>query len=357
MLPLSSPPDSICVLRLSAIGDVCHTLPVVRTLQAKWPQARITWIIGRTESRLLGDISDIEFITFDKARGWRAYADLARALRARRFDALLHMQHSMRGNGASLCVRARHRVGFDRARAKDWQWLFTNARIAPASGQHVMDGLFGFASALGATERVLRWDIPVPEVARAHARKLLPASHPTLVISPCANARFRNWRNWTYEGYAAVADHAANRGMRVVLTGGPSDEERGYGEAILARTEIPPINLIGRTDLKQLLAVFERATVVLSPDSGPAHMATAVGAPVISLFATTNPDRARPYLSAEWVVNRYPDAVRRHLGKAVEEVPFGTRVRDPAAMELITVEDVTRTLDRFLDAGAPRPGR
>jgi heptosyltransferase I len=351
VVPLDAPPRSVCLIRLSAIGDCCHTLPVVRTLQAAWPATQITWIIGRTERMLFGDIEGIEFITFDKSRGLRAHAELRRTLRGRRFDLLLHMHPSMRANLASLWVRAPVRLGLDRARAKDQQWLFTNRRIPPRTRRHVMDMWFEFAEALGVHERVLRWDIPLSDADRAFAASHIDGTCPTLLISPCSNPRFRNYRNWMAERYAAVADHAAEaHGMDVVLTGGPSQIEAEYGERIVAAARHAPRNLIGRTTLKQLLALIARATAIVCPDSGPAHMATTVGTPVIGLYATTNRWRAGPYLSQEWVVDRYPDALRAELGKSVDEVPWGTRVRSPDAMALITVEDVTERLDALMRA-------
>jgi heptosyltransferase I len=346
-LPLAAPPRRVCLLRLSAVGDVSHMLPMVRTLQAAWPQTQFTWIIGRLEHALVGDVPGVEFIIFDKARRWRAYADLARALRGRRFDVLLHMQHSLRASLASSLVRADVRLGFDRARAKDMQWLFTNARIAAHPQQHVMDSFFAFAEALGVTGRELRWDIPIPEAARRFADRHLPTDEPVLVVSPCSSMAYRNW---VAERYAAVADHAAARGLRVVLTGGKTDLEQAYGETICRHMKSAALNLIGKTSLKELLAVLARATVVLAPDSGPAHLATAVGVPVIGLYATTNPVRARPYLSERWVVSRYEEAVREKYGKSVDQLPFGIRVRDPGTMERITVDEVNAMLDRFLAA-------
>ena len=347
-IQLARPPRSVCLIRLSAIGDCCHTLPVVRTLQAAWPATRLTWIVGRTEHSLIGDIADIEFITFDKSRGWRAHGDLRRALRGRGFDLLLHMHPSMRANLASLSVRAPLRLGLDRARAKDFQWLFTNRRIPPRTRRHVMDMWFEFAETLGIRERVLRWDIPLSEADRSYAAGQIPDGRPTLLISPCSNARFRNFRNWTAERYAAVADHATQRhGMQVLLTGGRTPLEAEYGARIVAGALHPPHNLIGGTTLKQLLALIARAAALVCPDSGPAHMATTVGTPVIGLYATTNSARAGPYLSQQWVVDRYAQALARE-GKRVEEAPWGTRVRDPNAMALIEVSDVTERLDALM---------
>lgn len=344
-----SPPASVCILRLSAVGDVCHTLPVVRSLQAAWPAAHFTWIVGRLEAGLVGDIPGIEFIIFDKAQGWRAHAALRRTLRGRRFDLLLHMQMSLRASLASLAVHAPVRLGFDKQRAHDFQWLFSNRRIPYQPRQHVMDSLFGFSEACGVSTRRLRWDIPIPDVAKAFAREQIPDHTPTLIISPCANARFRNFRNWRAERYAALADHAADKlGLRVVLSGGPSKVEREYGAAILQAAKTRPVNLMGRTSLKQLQALLQRATVLVSPDSGPVHMATAAGTPVIGLYASTNPDRAGPYLSQRWRVDRYPEAMRQFNRQEAAAAPWGTRVRDPGAMDLISVEDVTGKLDELM---------
>ncbi len=346
------PPTSACILRLSAVGDVCHTLPVVRSLQAAWPETRFTWIIGRLEAALVGDIPGIEFIIFDKSKGLGAYRELRQTLHGRRFDLLLHMQMSLRASVASgLAIRAPVKLGFDRRRAHDWQWLFTNRRIPYKSRQHVMDSFFGFAEICGVTQRVLRWDIPIPTQTQAFAREQMPDNAPTLVISPCANARFRNFRNWRAERYAAVADYAAEKlGLRVLLSGGPSQAERDYGNAIFAAAHSRPLNLIGRTNLKQLLALLVRATALISPDSGPVHMATAAGTPVIGLYAATNPDRAGPYLSQHWRVNRYPEAMRQFNHQDAATAAWGTRVRDPRAMDLIAVDDVIGKLDELIAA-------
>src|SRR5690348_4816102 len=184
MVKVTTPaPESLCVLRLSAVGDVCHTLPVVRTLQAAWPATRITWIIGKLEASLIGDIPGIEFIIFDKSKGLGAYTALRRELKGRRFNLLLHMQMSLRASVASLAVKAPVRLGFDRQRAHDFQWLFTNKRIWYKPRQHVMDSLFGFSEALGIAERRLRWDIPVPDEARAFAKEQIPDGTGALIIS------------------------------------------------------------------------------------------------------------------------------------------------------------------------------
>lgn len=348
-------PAEVCVLRLSAIGDCCHALPVVRTLQAAWPETRFTWIIGAPEASLVGDIPDIEFIVFDKSGGLESVRRLRSALRGRRFDLLLHMHPSMRANLVSLAVSAKIRLGFDRARAKDCQGLFTNCRIESKDRQHVMDDLFGFAQAVGVCHRVLRWDIPLSDADRAFAAEQSGEGQPLLVLSPCSSARRgrrENFRNWRPEHYAAVADHAAAKhGARVVLTGDASEAAHAFTRPVLDEAREVIVDLVGKTSLKRLLALLERASALVCSDSGPVHMGTAVGTPVVGLYASTNPNRAGPYANIEYTVNKYAEAVMREYGLRVEDLPWGTRVHDPSAMELILVEEVCRQVDRVFEGG------
>jgi heptosyltransferase I len=352
-LPLTRAPREICLLRLSALGDVCHVVPLLRRLQAEWPQARCTWIIGKLEHKLLGGIEGVEFVVFDKGAGRAGYAQLRERLAGRRFDVLLHLQLALRASLAAALVPAGLRLGFDRARAREAQWLFTNARVAARRNEHVLDSFQGFADALGAAPRPLRWDIPLPESAHTYARQAIPdAAAPTLVISPCSSHALRNWHA---AGYAAVADHAvARHGMRVLVCGGRSELEKSVGAEIVARMREPAENLVGRDTLPEFLATLGRAAVLLTPDAGPAHMGAAVGTPVLGLYAATNPARSGPYFSRDWCVDRYAAAARQVLGKTVAELAWTTKIERPGVMDLITVEDVVERLDAVAAAGYPR---
>ena len=347
----SSAPESICILRLSAIGDCCHTLPVVRTLQAAFPASRITWVIGTTEHKLLEGADGIEFITFNKSNGFGSWKDLRQQLAGNQFSVLLNMNASMRANMVSTAIPALRRVGFDRARARDFQWAFSNEHIAVRhpDRRHVLDGLFQFAEHLGVVDRNMRWDIPMSDADRQFALELSSAPGPTCVISPCSSQRARNFRNWSVEKYVALISYLQQRyNAKVLLTGAPTDIEKQYEQQILALTGNTVTSLIGKTSLKQLLAVIDAAELVICPDSGPAHMATAAATPVIGLYATSNPERTGPYNDLLRVANRYPDAIEQEFGKPVDEVRFGQRVRSPDAMDLISVDDVTVKADAVL---------
>jgi heptosyltransferase I len=349
----ATPPEKVCLLRLSAIGDTCHVVPLLRTLQEAWPKTRFTWVIGKLEAKLMSLIPDVELITVDKGAGLSAYSRIRQDMQRRgAFDLLLHLQLSIRASGAAALIPAPVKLGFDKPRARELQWLFTNARIAERQREHVLDSFMGFADALRVGRGSgPRWDIPLPSSALAYAEDLLPDSQPTLLISACSSHRLRNWLP---ERYAAVADYAAwKHGMRVILCGGPSDEERDMAAAIAKLARAPLVNQVAKDTLPQLLALMSRATVLLTPDSGPAHMATMVELPVIGLYGATNPARSGPYLSRRWCVDVYDVAARKFLHKPAAELPWTTKIELPGVMELIEVAAVTARLDELL-ALSPR---
>ena len=340
----SRAPASICLLRTSALGDVTHVVPLLRTLQGNLPATRLTWLVGKLEHRLVGDIAGVEFIVFDKARGMAAFSEVRKRLSGRRFDVLLHLQVALRANLLSALVKAPLRVGYDAARSKDLHGLFINRRIDAGSGEHVLDAMAGFLAPLGLKQTEVRWDMPIPQEAQDFAARHLPEKMPTLLVSPCSSRRARNWKP---ERYAAVMDHAAQRGWRVVLCGGPGAYERNFGDAITAACAHAPLDLIGKDSLKQFLALAQRADLVLSPDSGPMHMANAVGTRVLGLHAASNPNRSGPYSDRRWCVDRYDAAARKFRGKPAAELAWGTKLEFPGVMDLIETEAVIECFDRF----------
>ena len=346
-------PRDVCLLRLSAIGDICHAAAALNALQIAWPQTRFTWIIGKVEAKLMSAVlPGVEFITFDKGSMTRELLRLRKDLAVRRFDLLLDLQLSLRASLVSTLVRAPIKLGFDRRRARELQWLFTNAQIAPATEQHVLDSFMGFVRACGIEPGPAAWNIALPAAALAYAARLIPDALPTLVISPCSSHRLRNW---PADRYAAVAAHAVRtHRMRVILAGGRSPLERNTGAAIQAAAGVPLTNQIGKDTLPEMLALLARTHVLLSPDSGPAHMATMVGTPVIGLYAATRTARAGPYYSRRWCVDAYDDAARQVFGKSSADIPWTEKIERPGIMELIRVAQVTARLDAVMASGKIR---
>ena len=347
----ASAPQRLCLLRLSALGDITHVLPTLRTLQRHWPQTEITWIIGKGEYPLVKDIENVNFIIFDKKAGWRGYFALKKQIRRQlqggAFDILLHMQLSLRASLASAFIPARIKLGFDRNRAKDLQSLFCNHHIQPASiRQHVLDSFLEFPRYFS-LEPVLEWQLPVSKEARRVIAQQIEGERKLLVINPCAVAKAKNWRNWTDEGYAAIADYASEKhDMQVVLSGGSNPLEIQTAENIMALCQkARPLNLVARTSLAELVALLDLADLVLAPDTGPLHIASALNTPVVGLFASTNPERAGPYNFQHCVVNKYPQALLKYHGLSVEDAPWGKRVKTAEAMRLISADDVRQKID------------
>ncbi len=338
-------PSSLCLLRLSALGDVTHVVPLVRTLQRHWPGVELHWIIDKGGHRLLEGLENVHFHTYDKKTGLAGMRALRHELPAGKFDALLQMQVAFRANVLSAFVPAHRRIGYDRARSKDLHGLFINERIPDRPGIHVLDAIGSFCEPLGLKQTDVVWDLPVPVEAHEWAAAQWPDDgQPVLMISPCSS---HVRRNWYADRYAALADHAASRGWRVVLCGGRSDLERSTTDAILAAMQSPALDLVGKDTLKQLPALLARASLLVTPDSGPMHIANAVGTAVLGLHAASNPLRSGPYSNVRWCVDRYDAAARKFLGRPAAELAWGTKIEFDDVMALVTVEDAIATFERF----------
>jgi len=348
MLPLTSPPENICIVRLSALGDVTHAVPVVRTIQQHWPQTRITWICAKLEHKLLSALDGIDFVVVEKNSGWGGYYRLWRQLAGQRFDVMLQMQTSARANFTGAVVRADIKLGWDRLRARDFHRFFMTDVIPQTRYEHQVQGHLSFARSIGLDVSEPEWNFPVSDDAIAFVNSVVPADQKILLISPCSSHVHRNWRA---ERYAAVADHAIEQhGMTVVLSGGPSPLERALGEAIEAAAKHPLINLIGKDTLPQLVALLQRVDIVLSPDSGPVHLANALGTPVIGLHACTWSRRSGPYHSLHLCVDKFAEAARRYRNTTPEQLRWGTRIEEAGVMDLVEVDEVIERLELALSS-------
>ncbi len=340
-------PAKICIIRLSAIGDVCNCIPTLRALQKEWPEAKVTWIVGKIEHSIVRDIEGVSFIVFDKTRFLREIFRLYNLLKGQEFDVLLQMQASLRSSFLSLAVRAVRKIGFDEGRSKDFQTFFSNERIDSDERVHMVDTFLDFARKAGVRYAPPEWRLATNRMKTELDGLSLRLPERFYIVSPCSSKPIRNWGA---ERYAAVVQAIWKKyGIICLITGGNSRLELEYGEIIQQDCVKGVINLAGKTTLRQLMALLEQAVYVIAPDSGPAHMAAAVGTPVIGLYANTNPDRARSYDSRELVVNRYPQALEKYYNKSANEAPWGTRVRVAGVMNLITVDDVMEKVDRVVN--------
>jgi heptosyltransferase I len=317
-------------------------VPLIRTLQRHIPQAQLTWVISRPAYDLVEGLDGVEFIVIDKPNSLRDFWRFKQHMQSRSFDVLLAPQASFRTNLLYPLIRAKRKIGYDNHRANDGHRWFVTEQITPGS-EHTLEGFLKFSEPLGVKERVIAWNIPISAEDHAWADSHLPQDGPLLVVNPAAS---KPERSWMVERYIEVLNEAQARwSVRVVLTGGPSAYDHHLAEKI--SQSISVVNLVGKTKPKQLLAVISKAAVVLCPDTGPSHMATAVTTPVIALHAVTNPFVSGPYLSPHLVVNRYPQASAEILGVPYERHVWGTHVHGEEAMGLISVPDVLEQLEKI----------
>jgi len=341
-----SAPDSVCLLRLSALGDVCHCIAMVRAIQRQWPDVLVTWIIGKGEYRLVHDLPGVEFVVFDKNGGLGAFPRLRMALAGRRFDVLLHAQLSLRANLIAALARADRRIGFDAARAREGHGLVINERIPAVPFQHQAEALLSFAQVLGADTDGIDRAPPISAEDRGFAHEHQPEANRAVLISPCSSHAARNW---SVSGYAEVADWVMEKTDRpAILVGGPSEMEKRTGAAIESAMRNQPLNLVGKDTLGQSLAMLERAACLVAPDSGPAHFAAVLGTPVVGLYASTWSRRSGPLGSLDHCVDRFPEACRRYLGREPEQVRWGKRIEKPGVMDLVKPKAVIERLESIL---------
>jgi heptosyltransferase I len=149
--------------------------------------------------------------------------------------------------------------------------------------------------------------------------------------------------------YAQVARYAHNRGFAIVLTGGPTELEQRLSAEIMQYIDFTVLNLVGKTSLKELLCVLEQASLVIAPDTGPAHMAVTVATPVIGLYAHSNPARTGPYLYQDYVVEVYHQNLQQQYAKTAKQLPWGRRVKGAELMQQITTEAVIAMFNRVVE--------
>ncbi len=323
-------PTEIAIVMLTAVGDVVHVVPVVNSLKRAYPEARITWIVQPGPGGLVPDHPAVdEFIPFDRKKGWRAYVDLRRKLRGRRFDLVLALQDYFKAGLITGMLRADRKIGLDRRRARDLNWLFTTEQIRPRERRHTQDQYLEFLEHLGVPHQLDWSGLGPSEVEEQRYADLLPPHDgPTaaLVIGTSRPAK-----EWPTERYAELTERMHNElGIRSVLVGGRSAREEEAAREIRSATRHPPVDL-REWDLRRVVYLLDQADLVISPDTGPLHIAVALGTPSIALMGYTNPKRVGPYRFRDLLVDAYGDPGEDY---STEE---GYR---PDRMERIEVEQV-----------------
>lgn len=300
---------NVALVKLSSLGDVVHALPVAATLRARLPDARLTWIAERREAEVLAGHPALDEVVTVDTRGWRrsrspaalagtawALRALARRLAQARFDAALDLQGLIKSGILVGLTRAPLRIGFDaRSCREPLGALFTNRRVERPRGVHVVEQYLALTGPLGIAEPVRDFRLPSDPAAESSIDELFGATgmkprDRVVVVNPGAG---RPTKRWPVERFRALAAHLAGQaGAHVLVVWGPGEESLA---SAIARPPAGRVVLGPPTSLVQLIAVLRRASLLVAADTGPLHLAAALGTPCLGLYGPTDPTRNGPY--------------------------------------------------------------
>lgn len=323
---------------MSAVGDAVHVLPVLTALKRHTPGVHITWVLQPGPAMLVrGHWAVDEILLFDRAKGWNAFREIRHELASRQFDLVINLQVYFKAGIVTSFTRAPVKLGFDRARARDFNWLFTTHRIPPHEPEHVQDQYFEFLTTINVPHDPVVWDLgPWPD-ERAWQREFFAQfDRPTAAI---VVATSKPQKDWMPERWAEVVDALwTDFGLETVLVGGRSPRELHAEQVILERASHRPHSALG-SGLRKLVSILDGSALVLSPDTGPLHMSVALDRPVVSLLGYTNPKRTGPY-------RKFHDLIVDAYGNRGEDYPISMENR-PDRMPRITVRDVLDRVQRW----------
>lgn len=330
--------DRIAIVMMSAAGDAVHVLPVINALKRHSPACRITWVLQSAPATLVrGHPAVDEIILFERSAGLRGFLDIRRELGSRAFDLVINLQVYFKAGIVTAFARAPVKLGFDHARARDFNWLFTNRKIPPHENQHVQDQYFEFLTTLGVSPEPIEWNLgPWPD-ERPWQKEFFAALERPAVAMVVATSKPE--KDWLPERWAEVSDALWHDfTLEPVIVGGRSDRELAAERIILGRARHRPRSALG-SGLRRLVSILDGSALAIAPDTGPLHMAVALERPVVSLLGYMNPKRTGPY-------RRYHDLIVDAYGDPGENYPISMEHRR-GRMARITVRDVLDRVERW----------
>ncbi len=336
---------SICILRLSALGDCINTFGLIHALLSEKPDLKILWVIDKRFAPLfrnhLGkDLVPMLCVDFKNHSIFDVRHQIKKFIGTQVFDYVFALQTSIK---ASLClgpIKSKTKLGYDNERAREGQFLFVDKRVPSPNNPHVLAGFMAFSEFVGFDDLRPSWDFELDE------SELLPYKNEfkedkIFAISPSSA---KESKNWTLQGYVDVATHALDEGFKVVLLGSNKESEIELCSQISKKLDNRCLNLCGKTNLRQLAAVISLCSLVLSPDSAAMHLASALNIPVIGLFAIHNPKRVGSWNYPDLWVSVYNECASKECKG--QNITWRYRVKDPNAMKLINSDDVIDTFDK-----------
>jgi lipopolysaccharide heptosyltransferase II len=285
--------ERIAIIKPSALGDIVHALPVASALRRRFPRANLAWVVNRSYQPLLAGHPDLDMvIAFDRRAGVAGFARFAANLRRQRFDLVIDLQGLLRTGLMVAATGAHRRIGLASAREGS-RWFYTDVVAATErDAGHAVDRYWRVVEELGAADMPKRFVVPIPAEARQWvAERLVGYPRPWLVIG--AGSRWLTKR-WPVECFIDLASRfQVHFGGTVIAIGSPDEAE--LSNAVVAGVPAASVNLAGATNLRQLSAILKSADLVLANDSGPLHLAAALGRPVVAPYLCTQVRLHGPY--------------------------------------------------------------
>ncbi|ACN14932.1 RfaF [Desulforapulum autotrophicum HRM2] len=314
----------IIIIKLGALGDVINTFPLVVALKENL-DAEIHWLVAPLSYPLVRNHSCVDkAIVFDKKKGKRGITAAIKALRETQYDIAFDLQRILKSGFFCMAAKSKRRLGFNKERCKEQSWIFPFERILPSNPQaHMLIQYLEFAEHLNISCGTPTWKIP-----RSNCPLPVLLPHDFLVLNIGATKPANRWAN---DNFAILAEEASKTfGLVPVLTGGPEDMENARRIKETSRTDI--LDLTGKTTIPELVEVLGRARCVISCDTGPMHLACALGTRLIALFGPSNPGRTGPFKG-------------RVIQKPQACTPCNKKhCKNPLCMEAITPEDVMEAI-------------
>ncbi len=323
------------VIRLGSLGDIVHTLPAAAALRDSFPEARIDWVLERKWAPLLEGNPDLSRVIALDRDSWAALASRVRRIRAARYTCAIDFQGLYKSALLGFLSGARQRVGFDRRMAREAAAAFFYTQRAFPTSRHKVDHNLALAEMAGAQPGAYRFPVRVPAEAEVEMAQRLASAGLSefFVVSPGGG-----WRSkyWPAERYGELCRELERRhGWRAVVNFGPRETQ--LAEAV-CRGAAPARAVLLPTDVPQLMALLARASLVVAGDTGPLHLAVALGTPVVGLYGPTDPARNGPFSTAEVVVRN----------AQTNETTYKRGSEYSAAMLSISVEQVVDAVERRL---------
>jgi ADP-heptose:LPS heptosyltransferase len=304
---IAPPPRRVLIVLLGAIGDVVRALPLLGRIRNAWPGAHIAWAVEPKSSGILEHHRWLdEVIVYDRDHAPWTFIGFLLRIRERRFDLAIDLQRHLKSGVTSRISGAKDRFGFAEANTKEFNHFFSNHRIAPQPNMRLKLLQYqAFGDALGLAPTPIEFGLAATAEETARASEMLrEAPRPILAVILGSS-----WPSRIYfpESTAAVIRMAARPdagrpAMFPVLLGGPG--ETGLAAEVMRHLDgVPALNLAGRTSIRDLIAIFPQCAAAFGPDSGPMHIAAAVGCPVVSLWGATAAERSAPWGFAELAIS------------------------------------------------------